>query len=130
MQMIQTILPACKLCFKKIGSPYILVNCSWRKKGMIKSNTSLKRWFWVEENKALKNFQNIRKWRWKMKMQKMKIFYAWPKYFIIYCLKLWTSQIWNMYSDFSYISLIKSYSPSKLVHFACFWPLLAYFEGI
>ena len=40
--------------FQKIGSPYLLVYCSWRKKDMIKSNTSLKRWFWVEEYKALK----------------------------------------------------------------------------
>ena len=29
-----------------------------------------------------------------------------------------------MYSDFTHLSSIKSYSPSKLVHFACFSPFL------
>ena len=43
-------------------------------------------------------------------------------------LKLWTSLISNMYSDFSYLFSIKSYSPSKWVHFACFCPFLTIFS--
>ena len=119
--------------FKKIGSPYILVKCSWRKKDRIKSNTSLKRQFWVVEFKAIKFFKEFEKedekWRWK----KWRFFLLARNILIYIFLKLWTSLISNMYSNFSYIASIKSYSPSKWVHFACFCPflpILAYFEGL
>ena len=117
-----------KLCFKKIGSPYILVNCSWRKKDMIKTNTSLKRWFWVEEYKALKTFKKFEnedeKWRWK----KWRFFLLGQNISNYTFLKLWTSLISDMYSDFSYVFSIKGYSLSKWVHFACFCPFLTIFS--
>ena len=115
---------------KKIGSLYIFVNCSWRKKGMIKSNTSLKRWFWVEENKALKIFKTFEnedeKWRWK----KWRFFLLDQNISKYIFLKLWTSLISNMYSDFSYLASIQSYSPSKWVYFACFCPFLTIFSQL
>ena len=41
---------------------------------------------------------------------------------------LWTSPISNMFSHFSYIASIKSYSPSKWVYFTCFCPFLPIFS--
>ena len=60
------------------------------------------------------------KWRWKI----WRFFLLGQNISFYSFLKLWTSLISNMISDFSYLASIKSYSPTKWVHFACFCPFL------
>ena len=76
--------------------------------------------------KAIQIFQIIRKWRWKMKLKKWRFFLLAQN--ISSYIFLWTSLSSNRYSDFSHLSSIKSYSPSKWVHFACFCPFLTIFS--
>ena len=80
---------------------------------MIKSNTSLKRWFWVEEYKALKIFKKFENEDEKRRWKKWRIFLLSQNISNHIFLKLWTSLISNMYSDFSYLASIKSYIPPK-----------------
>ena len=112
-----------KLCFKKNGSPFWLIALEGKKVWL----KVIPRW--KDDSKWKKTdlrkiFQNIWKWKkWRFFLLDQNI----SKYIF---LKLWTSLISNMYSDFSYISSIKSYSPSKWVHFACFCPFLPIFSRL